>query len=476
MTYKSFLLFALINASALCALCTAADAATNTQAPLEIKLSHASDELDSLRTEQLERLLARFNREQKNIRVNLALRRSEQELTQINLLSEEARARLLAQKIKFKPLYSLVSPAQAQKDALLDYDNLDTQGRRLALPWTFATPVLYLNKALFRQAGLNAEEAPKTWAELQETALKLQAAGIDCPFTSARPAWIHIDNLSAWHASKIRDTNGTFKFNDSLQIKHIALLSSWHKSHLFLYFGRRDEADQHFAAGECAMLTSSSSLDAALRAQQNATQNTEKKFEFTVAPLPHYDEASSSTNPAQRTLADGASLWILAGLSQAENKAMTHLIAFLTRPDVQASWAQESAYLVSLVSPNARNENKKTSQGKRNSATNSAPSNVWATPANTGIAVAYAQISGRAKPAGSRLGATNAAYSRVSRTEPSQTLLDEALEAVWAGQKSAKTALDQAAFRVNHPTTAPTFSTTARLSTKENIGAHASQP
>ena len=80
---------------------------------------------------------------------------------------------------------------------------------------------------------------------------------------------MHVDNLSARNGAEVADAKGKLDFNGLAQIKHVAMLATWHKSKYFIYFGRRDEADRRFASGECAMLTSSSAIYGTLAENKN---------------------------------------------------------------------------------------------------------------------------------------------------------------------------------------------------------------
>ena len=46
-------------------------------------------------------------------------------------------------------------------------------GRQYAIPYDTDVRVLYYNKALFRQAGLDPDRPPKTWSEMREYSRKL---------------------------------------------------------------------------------------------------------------------------------------------------------------------------------------------------------------------------------------------------------------------------------------------------------------
>jgi sn-glycerol 3-phosphate transport system substrate-binding protein len=278
------------------------------------------------------------------------------------------------------------------------------------LPLAFSTPVLYFNKAAFRKAGLNPEAPPKTWVEMQQAAGKLSDSGSRCPFTTAWPAWVQIDNLAAWNGGEVSDAKGNLAFNGLVQVKHIAMLATWHKSKYFIYFGRRDEADRRFANGECAMLTSSSSLFASLAES--------KTLEVGVSALPYHDDQRGAP---QNTLADGASLWVASGLKPAETKGVATFVNYVLGPEIQINLTLAGGFLP--ITPVAR----------------LAASSKLLKADLASLQVAYSQLQGKAL----------APVVRVSQNEPVRVIVEEELETVWANKKPAKEALDNAVTRGN---------------------------
>lgn len=382
------------------------------QARTQIDFSH---QLDEALAERLETLVERFNGQQKDYQLRLVRRVEGEAPADLNLVTREEQARFVANRAKFKPLYEVMREAKEP----LDSDKLapelrvgisDAKGKLFALPVALSTPVLYYNKAAFRKAGLNPETPPKTWWEVQLAADKLFDAGSRCPYTTSWPAWVHIDNLSALNGAEVADAKGRLNFNGLVQIKHVALLSSWYKSKFFAYFGRRDEADHRFAAGECGMLTSTSSLYASLRDNP--------AFETGVAPLPYYDDVRGAP---QQTLADGASLWIGAGKKPAEYKGIARFVSFLMGAEFQVELTRAGGFLP--MTPVAR----------------AAAKSKLLKADMAGLDVAYAQLQGK--------GTLRAL--RVSQIEPVRIIVEEELEAVWANKKPAKEALDTAVLRGN---------------------------
>jgi len=380
--------------------------------PVLIELSH---QLDEERAERIEPLIERFNGLQKDAQIKLVRRVEGNEPKPINLVTREEYARFVANKAKFKPLNEVMREGKESFDgSKLSPEMRDSlteaKGKLLSLPIAFSTPVLYINKAAFRKAGLDPDLPPKTWAETQEVAGKLVDSGSRCAFTTSWPTWVHIDNLSAWNGGDVSDTKGRLNFNGLVQIKHVAMLATWYKAKYFSYFGRRDEADRRFADGECAMLTSSSSLFANLVAK--------KTLEVGVSTLPYHDDVRGAP---QNTLADGASLWIANGLKPAETKGVAKFISYMLSPEVQIDLTLSGGYLP--MTPVAR----------------AAAGSKLLKDDLAGLQVAYAELQGRA----------SSPVVRVSQIEAVRTIVDEELEAVWANKIPAKQALDNAVQRGN---------------------------
>jgi sn-glycerol 3-phosphate transport system substrate-binding protein len=381
-------------------------------APTEIGLSH---QLDEERAERLEKLVERFNARQKEYQVRLVRRVQGDAPTDLNLVTREEQARFVAAKANFKPLHQVMKEASLPLDGAKLAPELrvglsDAQGNLFALPIALSTPVLFINKAAFRKAGLDPEKPPKTWAETQQAADKLFDAGSTCPYTTSWPAWVHIDNLSSWNGVEVADAKGKLNFNGLVQVKHTAMLTTWAKARFFIYFGRRDEADNRFAVGECGMLTTSSSF--------YGTLNEKGKLDTGVSALPYHDDVPGTP---QQTLAGGASLWVGAGQKPAEYKGVAQFVNFLMEPDLQVELSAAAGFLPMTSAARA-----------------AAGSKLLKTDA-AGLNVAYKQLQG---PGALRT-------LRVSEIERVRIITEEELEAAWAGKTPAKQALDVAVQRGN---------------------------
>jgi len=316
------------------------------RASQDVLLRHA---LTGRAHDALAALVLRFNDEQNGAaRVMLQNLRTMDEnerhnLPHMALFDTDDSMEFFLTRPRFKPLYKVMkesgAPFDAQRFFSLISEAVDDDEHRLqALPLGLSLPVLMWNKEVFRKAGLDPDQPPKTWHDVQDRAAILHDAKVMCPLTSSRFSWVHLENVSAQHGQPVvvHEKNGLTRvvLNRLVDIKHLALLESWQKSSYFQYFGPGTEANRKFLSGECAMITGESSLYADVA---------RGGFAVGMAELPYYDDMRDAT-PA-RQLPDGAALWILAGRNKEEYQVIARFVSFLLRPDVQLDWLHGTTYL-----------------------------------------------------------------------------------------------------------------------------------
>lgn len=291
------------------------------------------------------------------------------------------------------------------------------KGEMVSFPFNSSTTVMYYNKDMFAKAGLDAEKGPVTWQDVLTAAAKLKANGEKCAYTTGWQSWVHLENFSAWHNAEFATKNNGFgglearlKFNSPLHVKHIENMANWAKQGYFTYAGRKNEPEAKFYSGECAMLTSSSA------AYANIAKNA--KFKFAVSALPYY---ADSQGAPQNTIIGGASLWAMSGKQTEEYKGVAKFFKFLSQPELQAKWHQETGYLP--ITKAAYDLTKKSGFYEKNPGTD--------------VSVQQMIVKTTDKSRGIRLG--NFVQIR--------GVIDEELENVWTGKKTAKEALDNAVKR-----------------------------
>nr|WP_188582656.1 sn-glycerol-3-phosphate ABC transporter substrate-binding protein UgpB [Azorhizobium oxalatiphilum] len=259
---------------------------------------------------------------------------------------EVGTATMMAAKGAVYPVYRLMAEQgeafdpKAYLPAVTGYYS-DTQGNMLSYPFNSSTTILYYNKDIFRQAGLDPATPPKTWPELEAMAKKIQASGTACGFTTQWPSWVHVENLSAWHNVAIgTKQNGMAGLDTEFSIAnpvvqhHWEKLAEWQKTKLFDYGGRLAKADPKFFSGECAISIGSSAARAAILANS--------KFDLGYGMMPYWPDVKGAP---QNSIIGGASLWVLTGRPQAEYKGVAKFFTYLSKPEVQAWWHEETGYL-----------------------------------------------------------------------------------------------------------------------------------
>ncbi len=293
------------------------------------------------------------------------------------------------------------------------------KGDMVSFPFNSSTTVFFWNKDAFKAAGLDPNKPPKTWAEVAAAGAKLKAAGHKCPLTTSWQTWTHLESFSAWHNTLFATKDNGFggldarlEINGPLFVRHIENLANLAKQGIFVYGGRGAAGDAKFSSGECAMTTASSAI-------YGLTKST-LKADFGISTLPYYPDVKGAP---QNTIIGGASLWVFAGKKKEEYQCVGRFFAYLSQPEVQATWHQDTGYLPITLA--AYEVTKKSGFYDKNPGTD--------------VSVQQMIVKTTDKSRGLRLG--NMVQIRA--------IMEEELENVWGGKKTPKQALDDAVKRGN---------------------------
>jgi len=232
------------------------------------------------------------------------------------------------------PVYQLMEQTGADFDpdaflpAVVGY-YADPEGNMLSMPFNSSTPIMYYNKAVFEEAGLDPEVAPETWADVEAFSRQIMESGAaECGFTTGWVSWAQLENFSAWHNQPIGTLQNGFggletelTVNGPVQVRHWDNLASWQQDGVFRYGGR-------------AMYMNSSASRAGVLA------NTD--FEVGFGMLPYYDDVEGAP---QNSIIGGATLWVLSGASDEELEGVAAFFNYLSSAEVQAAWHQQTGYL-----------------------------------------------------------------------------------------------------------------------------------
>ncbi|MEO1109363.1 MAG: extracellular solute-binding protein [Pseudomonadota bacterium] len=220
------------------------------------------------------------------------------------------------------------------------YFYADSDGKMIGMPFNSSTPIMYYNVDALEAAGVTP---PKTWEEFQSTtAPALKEAGY-IPLSQSHLPWIFTENFMSRHNLPFATNNNGYDGtdteilinNDAIKA-HFQAVSDWKENGLFEWYGTGwgDNA-KPFEEGKVAMwLGSSGSFGGLLQK--------DLPFEFSATELPYWEAVTAE--PTQ-TFIGGAALFAMAGKSDEENKATAEFFNFLTAPETQYFWHQETGYV-----------------------------------------------------------------------------------------------------------------------------------
>jgi sn-glycerol 3-phosphate transport system substrate-binding protein len=219
-----------------------------------------------------------------------------------------------------------------------------SDGRMASMPFNSSTAVMWYNKDAFRKAGLDPDKAPATWQEVRKAAEAIKAKdAAPVAMTTSWPTWIQLEQYSALHNLPFATKEDGFEgldaelvFNSKAHVKHIERLLEMSKDGSFKYAGRDTAADPLILSGEAAISFGSSS------SRGNLVKSA--KFDWGEAYLPYDPEIIKAP---MNSIIGGASLWTMTApnRTEAEYKAVAEFLRYIGKPDVDATWAQNTGYV-----------------------------------------------------------------------------------------------------------------------------------
>lgn len=217
-------------------------------------------------------------------------------------------------------------------------ENSQTEGKTWGIPFQRSTVVLYWNKDAFKEAGLDPEKPPATWAEQVAFAEKLTRRdgantsqwGLQIP-ASGFPYWL-FQGLTTQAGAILMNSAGNRTSFDAPGV--IEALQYWvdlsrkHKVHPtgIVEWGT---TPRDFFERKCAMMWTTTGNLTSVRA--NA------KFPFGVGMLPSGKRRGSPTG--------GGNFYLSKKASRAEQEAAFKFIQWITTPERAAKWGIDTGYV-----------------------------------------------------------------------------------------------------------------------------------
>lgn len=293
-----------------------------------------------------------------------------------------------------------------------------TDGKLLSMPFNSSTPVLWYNKDALDAAGA---KVPTTWAEVKQASQQIADQGnMKCGISFGWQSWVMVENFSAWHNMAIgTKQNGfagfdtEFTFNNEKVATRLDDIAAMGKKGQFEYAGRRGDSLPLFINEKCAMWMNSSAYYGSMKEQA--------KFNFGQTMLPLDTDLADAP---QNSIIGGATLWALQGHEAEDYKGVAKFMTYLSSAEVQAWWHQETGYVP--ITKAAYELSKQQGFYKQ----------------NPGTDTAIKQLSLNIPTANSR-------GIRFGNFVQVRDVINEELEALWAGDKNATDALNTAVERGN---------------------------
>lgn len=215
----------------------------------------------------------------------------------------------------------------------------DLNGTTYGIPYVFSTPVLFYNADLFRAAGLDPDNPPTNWAQVQEAATAISTTAdaggvyVGCVEGSGGGDWCLHGILESNNGQALSDDGTALTWAEPQAVEAVATMQKLAQAgpDVFPNITAADASDR-FARGDLGMLLYTSAL------QSTFLEASEGNFELGLTGMPGFgDEPSSPTN-------SGSALFILAQ-DPAEQAASWELIKFLTGPEAQTIITENIGYV-----------------------------------------------------------------------------------------------------------------------------------
>jgi multiple sugar transport system substrate-binding protein len=211
------------------------------------------------------------------------------------------------------------------------------EGKPYAVPFTTDTRLLFYNKDAFKEAGLDPNQPPTTWKELEETAKKLDVKqgekytriGYYPLFGGfGAPSWLkNADNGKGYI------DNGKLNIDTPNKVKALQWLADWQK-----YYGDKTiqtyQAEfsngqaNPFIAGKVAMFTDVATFYTQIR-------DSGTRMDFGVTSIPKFDENS-------KPWSDGGGFVAEVPKGAKHPKEAVEFIKYLTGEKAQKYWAEKN--------------------------------------------------------------------------------------------------------------------------------------
>lgn len=247
---------------------------------------------------------------------------------------------------QFYPVYQMMADFGIDIDwanyipAIANYYST-SDGKFVSMPFNSSTPVYYFNTDHLAAAGIT--EAPLTFEGLEVAMNALKAAGYECPMAYAPSVWIDLEQFSMSHNIPVASNDNGYSgidtqmlYNTTLEVQHIENIKRWLDEGLYVMRTADSglSARDSFVQGECSMFFSS------IADHNTVSKTAPAELLWDVQMIPTYEGYER-----HNTVVGGASLWVLAGKTEAEYRGAAAYLQFLATPESEEWFVSNTGYI-----------------------------------------------------------------------------------------------------------------------------------
>jgi len=209
-------------------------------------------------------------------------------------------------------------------------------GKTYGLAYTFSTPVLFYNADLFKQAGLDPDNPPKTWAEVKAAALaiaeKTDAEGIATGiFGPSAGDWLFQGVLRSNNGPLMSADRKTLDFANPASVEAVAMLRDLYDSGAYTNV-EIQAAMEGMASGKIGMYLQTSAIQGFL------VKGAEGKFDLRATTMPRFGDKPQRPNNS------GSALVILSR-DPVKQRAAWELMKAMTSKEAYTVITSQIGYL-----------------------------------------------------------------------------------------------------------------------------------
>ena len=236
--------------------------------------------------------------------------------------------------------FGIVIPWDDYLAPALNYYNLD--GKQASFPWNSSNSILYYNKTLLDAAGVTMPREP-TFEDIIAIGNAILSAGVaEAAITWPMHSWFYEQWMAELGADLVNNDNGRSGYATEINLdsNEAFVIMNWWKelydTGIWVNPGRENwsQARQNFTTQRVAMMISSTSD---VNLAENAAFDGGWEVGTAFMPVPLGFER-------QGVVIGGGSLWVVADHPDAELKAATELVVYMSQVSQDIDWHQSTGY------------------------------------------------------------------------------------------------------------------------------------